>query len=63
MRTNKNIENKIKKANIMHIRRLAEYEKPFWNNTSICILSDTSLTFEINDGKIVGISFLEVKND
>lgn len=37
------------------MRKLAGYELPFWNGTSIGILLDAGFTFELNDGMIVGI--------
>lgn len=35
--------------------KLEEFELSFWNGTSIDILINAGFTFEINDGKIVGV--------
>ena len=37
------------------VRKLEDFEKPFWNGTSISILEDAGFVLEINDGGIVGI--------
>lgn len=39
-------------------RKLEEYEKPFWNGTSISILENVGFVFEINDGEIVGVDYV-----
>lgn len=39
----------------MGARKLEEFEKPFWNGTSISLLIDTKFVLEINDGQVVGL--------
>lgn len=40
------------------VRKLEEFEKPFWNSTSISILVDAGFVLEINDGEIVGVGYV-----
>ena len=39
------------------MRVLLEYEKAFWNDTSISILEDAGFILQINDGEVVGVGY------
>lgn len=37
------------------MRKLNDFEIPFWNETSMSIIIDAGFVVELNDGKVVGI--------
>lgn len=45
------------------MRKLSDFEIPFWNETSMSIIIDAGIIVELNDGKVVGIGLSKDEAD